>query len=108
MTQCQIVEQHLKTHGSITALEAMQEYGIMRLASRVADLRRGGLPIIATMETGKNRYGEQTHFARYILQMTEEQAYEKLCQGCWRESQCHEDMNYCDKYLQATEEADND
>lgn len=35
--------------------------------------------------------------------MTDEQAYERLCIGCWRESQCHEDMNYCDKFLMATE-----
>lgn len=35
--------------------------------------------------------------------MTDEQAYEALCIGCWRESQCHEDMDYCDKFLMATE-----
>ena len=35
--------------------------------------------------------------------MTDEQAYETMCIGCWRESQCHEDMNYCDRYLEATE-----
>ena len=29
--------------------------------------------------------------------------YEEMCVGCWRESLCHEDMEYCDKYLQATE-----
>lgn len=40
--------------------------------------------------------------------MTDEQAYEALCIGCWRESQCHEDMNYCDKFLETTEEAGND
>lgn len=39
--------------------------------------------------------------------MTDEQAYETMCIGCWRESQCHEDMEYCDRYLEATEEADN-
>ena len=35
--------------------------------------------------------------------MTDEQAYDTMCIGCWRESQCHEDMEYCDAYLEATE-----
>lgn len=70
-TQCKKVEQHLKEHGSITALEAMQEYGIMRLASRVSDLRHAGLPIISFIEKGKNRYGEPTHYAKYVLAVTE-------------------------------------
>lgn len=39
--------------------------------------------------------------------MTDEQAYATMCIGCWRESQCHEDMEYCDEFLEATEEADN-
>ena len=36
--------------------------------------------------------------------MTEDQVYESLCIGCWRESQCHEDMEFCDKFLEATKE----
>lgn len=36
--------------------------------------------------------------------MTDEQAYELFCNGCWRESQCHKDMEYCDEFLQMTEE----
>ena len=38
--------------------------------------------------------------------MKEEEIYEKLCANCWREKKCHEDMCYCDAYLEATEEAD--
>lgn len=36
--------------------------------------------------------------------MTDEQAYESLCIGCCFEKQCHEDMNYCDKFLMAIED----
>ena len=39
--------------------------------------------------------------------MTDEQAYEYLCIGCCFEKQCHENMDYCDKFLMATEGADN-
>lgn len=57
----------MKDHGSITALEAVSEYGIMRLASRIADLRNEGIAIVSEVVKGKNRYGESTHYARYRL-----------------------------------------
>ena len=66
-TQCEKILRHLKDYGSITSLEAMQEYGIMRLASRINDLRQGGVDIKSETATGKNRYGETTHYAVYRL-----------------------------------------
>ena len=36
--------------------------------------------------------------------MTEEEVYDRLCVGCWRESLCHDDMEFCDEYLEETEE----
>ena len=38
--------------------------------------------------------------------MTYDEAYAALCDGCWREKECHEDLQFCDEYLEATEEAD--
>lgn len=67
MTQCEKILRHMKDHGSITALEAVSEYGIMRLASRIADLRHEGIAIVSEVVKGKNRYGESTHYARYRL-----------------------------------------
>ena len=67
-TQCDRILRHFKDYGSITSLEAMQEYGIMRLASRISDLRRLGYAIKKTTETSKNRYGEPTSYARYSLE----------------------------------------
>lgn len=67
MTQCKCILRHLKTYGSITSLEAMQDYGIMRLASRVSDLKKAGVAIRVEMVSGKNRFGEPTCYARYIL-----------------------------------------
>lgn len=67
MTQCERILRHCKDYGSITSLEAMQEYGIMRLASRISDLRKMGYDIEVVTETGKNRYGEKTSYARYSL-----------------------------------------
>lgn len=67
MTQCEKVLRHMQDFGSITSLEAMQEYGIMRLASRISDLKRMGTPIRVETVKGKNRYGEATSYARYSL-----------------------------------------
>lgn len=67
MTQCERVLRHMKDYGSITSAEAMTEYGIMRLASRISDLKKLGFPIKKEMVSGKNRYGEPTSYARYSI-----------------------------------------
>jgi hypothetical protein len=67
LTQTEKILRHLRDRGSITALEAMEDYGIMRLASRVSDLKRSGHMIHREMIGGKNRYGEPTSYARYTL-----------------------------------------
>ena len=64
-TQCEIIIRHLEDYGSITPVEGLKEYGIMRLASRVSELNKRGAHIIAEMVTGKNRYSEKVHYARY-------------------------------------------
>lgn len=68
LSQCDKILRHLEDYGSITSLEAMSEYGIMRLASRVSDLKKKGFPISREMVKGKNRYGEETCFAKYTME----------------------------------------
>jgi hypothetical protein len=67
MTQSQVIIEHLKKHGSITQKEAIDNYGIMRLGARIWDLKRQGHVISTERETGVNRYGEKTAYARYRL-----------------------------------------
>ena len=67
ITQCDRILRHLKDYGSITSLEAVTEYGIMRLASRINDLRSQGIIIVSEVASGKNRYGETTHYSVYKL-----------------------------------------
>lgn len=67
LTQCDKILRHLEDYGEITSLTAMKEYGIMRLASRITDLKRQGYSIVSETETGKNRYGETTHWKVYKL-----------------------------------------
>lgn len=67
MTQKERILRHLRDYGSITQLEALKEYGIMRLSSRVSDLKAEGYPIRREMVTTKNRYNENTSYARYFM-----------------------------------------
>lgn len=68
MTQAERVEKYIRDFGSITQLEAMEDLGVMRLASRISDLRSFGVKIRKTTETGRNRYGERTRYARYSIE----------------------------------------
>lgn len=67
MTQTQKIYKYLKQYGSITPLEALQEFGCMRLAARISDLRSMGVKIKAQTARSINQYGEVVHFAKYRL-----------------------------------------
>ena len=66
-TQNERILDYIDEFGSITQIEALRELGVMRLASRISDLKRKGYNVISTKETVKNRYGEVTHIKRYSL-----------------------------------------
>lgn len=68
MKQTERIIRHIHDYGSITSWEAMQEYGIMRLASRICDLRQMGYPIRSEMVKAKNRYGEAVSYAKYTME----------------------------------------
>ena len=67
MTQCDKILRHLKDVGSITPVDVLRDYGCMRLGARIWDLKRMGHHIDMELETGENRYGEKTRYARYTL-----------------------------------------
>lgn len=67
-TQAQRVLDYIDEFGSITQLEALNDLGVMRLASRISDLKKQGYPITSNVEAVKNRYGERCHIKRYSLQ----------------------------------------
>ena len=53
--------------GSISTKEAFDDLVVARLASRIHDLKKRGIPISGKMETVRNRYGETVSFKRYRL-----------------------------------------
>ncbi len=67
-TQNERIIDYLNQFGSITQLQALSDLGIMRLASRVSDLKKLGYPITSRMEAVKNRYGETCHIKIYFME----------------------------------------
>jgi len=58
MSQTEQILNHLLTR-PITPLDALKEYGCMRLAPRIMELRDEGLDISTTIiKNGKKRYAE--------------------------------------------------
>lgn len=68
MTQCERILMYLREVGSITPLDAMREFGCMRLGARVYDLKRRGIGIRKETETRENRWGQKVRYARYYLE----------------------------------------
>lgn len=66
-TQTDRVIQYMRDFGSITQMEALNDLGIMRLASRMSEVKQRGIRFDKTMETVTNRYGEKVSYARYRL-----------------------------------------
>lgn len=67
MTQCERLLKHFEDHETITPIEAMNDFGIMRLGARIWDLKHEGHDIRRKMVTGKNRNGETVRYAEYRL-----------------------------------------
>lgn len=65
--QAEQLYEHLKTRGTLTQIEAYEEYACFRVASRIHEMRKAGIPIVKTMKTGKNRYGVDCRYAEYRL-----------------------------------------
>ena len=66
-TQAERVLDYIEEFGSITQMEALSDLGVMRLASRISDLKKLGYPITSNVEAVKNRYGENCYIKRYSL-----------------------------------------
>lgn len=68
MTQNEKVLRHLETIGPITCKIAVEEYSIMALHSRIADLRKDGHKITSKYKHGVNRFGDECHWYEYSLE----------------------------------------
>lgn len=65
--QTEMVLMYLEQYGTITPVDAMREFGIMRLASRISDLKRAGWNIQSRMKQSTNRFGKPVRFSEYYI-----------------------------------------
>lgn len=70
--QCQLIKDYINEFGSISPLEAMADLGIMRLASRISEMKAEGVKIRSTTVHGINRRGKPTHYKRYFFEKGDE------------------------------------
>lgn len=66
-SQTEMILLYLQTHGAITPLDALREFGCMRLGARIWDLRKRGVPIVTTIKESKNSFGATVRYAVYTL-----------------------------------------
>lgn len=67
MNQTERVLDYIDKHGSINPMQALNDLGIMRLASRMSDLKREGHMVVREMEHAVNRFGEKVVYAKYTI-----------------------------------------
>ena len=67
-SQCAMILGHMKKRGSITAKEAIKLYGCMRLAGRIYDLKRMGIPVKSELKYYINQNGHKVSYAAYSLE----------------------------------------
>ena len=85
-TQNERILDYIAEFGSITQIEALRDLGVMRLASRISDLKRKGYKVISKREVVKNRYGESVKIKRYSLGEKYESKSTKTLSGSRQET----------------------
>ena len=68
ITQKEKILAYLREHGKITDAEAYELFACRRCGARIWDLRSEGYLITTVRTTKKNRFGQLTTFATYVLE----------------------------------------
>ena len=67
MTKQIKVLEYLKTNGSITSLEAIENFGATRLSAIIFNLKKNGVKIEKENIRIVDRFGDKTYYAKYKL-----------------------------------------
>lgn len=67
LAQYDKVLQWLNKYGTITQLEAFEQFACFRLSAVIYLLRKDGYDIDTIDTRGKDRYGDTVYFATYVL-----------------------------------------
>ena len=68
-TQTNDILRHMQTEGEISPWVALREYGCMRLAARISEIRGMGYNVRARREVAVNRFGRKINYAVYSLEV---------------------------------------
>lgn len=66
-TQAARVLKYMEVFGGITQIEALNVLGVMRLASRISELKKQGVPVTSEIVPVKNRFQETCYIKKYSL-----------------------------------------
>ena len=78
-TQYTRILDHLEKYGRISPLEAMEQYGIQRLAARISVLKKQGYRFETETTAGRNRYGDKVHYTTYVLKACPDEIPKSVC-----------------------------
>ena len=70
-TQCNRIDEYIREFGSITQLEALRDLGVMRLASRISEMRKNGIEVKDRWKDVKNRFGENCQVKEYYYEVAQ-------------------------------------
>lgn len=59
---------YLETHNGITSYEAIKHISVMRLASRISDMKNLGYVVHDAWVSGENKYGEKYRAKKYWIE----------------------------------------
>lgn len=68
LSQCEMIIKYIRDFGSITTLQAFNDLGCTRLASRINDLKNQGYRFRDKYVTSKNRYGVKVTYKKNYLE----------------------------------------
>lgn len=65
--QRQRILDYIDEFGSITALEAVRDLGVLQLSARLVELEKDGIVFHKEQESALNRFGERVYYTRYSI-----------------------------------------
>ena len=65
MNQRELILEYITRFGSITPMQAFNDLGITKLATRISEMRRDGMEFNIEIVSSKNRFDKTVHYAKY-------------------------------------------
>lgn len=67
ITQKERILEYIDKYGSISALEAVRDLGVLQLSARLVEMEKDGIVFHKEQESALNRFGERIYYTRYSI-----------------------------------------